>query len=164
MSWVFREDTFDAVTRTRRGRLYQPVDGRQQPSNQHVVPHPYEDPFGRTEGPGGRTTKSMFVYAACISLLSKPRRGLGLTLALGTPRAVSAWRIVQTEVLASGSVMVTLKSLSAFGILPDIDKSDIPEEFKKSAEQALERVLNSAFRETPVSAIDPCRVKTPSML
>jgi hypothetical protein len=106
----------------------------------------------------------MFVYAACISLLSKPRRGLGLTLALGTPRAVSAWRIVQTEVLASGSVMVTLKSLSAFGILPDIDKSDIPEEFKKSAEQALERVLNSAFRETPVSAIDPGRVKTPSML
>ena len=34
---------------------------------------------------------------------------------------------------------------------------DIPEEFKKSAEQALERVLNSTFRETPVSAIDQCR-------
>lgn len=125
MSWVFREDTFDAVTRTRRGRLYQPSEFP-QPHNHRVVPHPYEDPFGRTEGPGGRTSKSLYVYAACVSLLSKARRGMGSTLALGTPQAVSAWQIVQTEVLASGGVMVTLKSLSAFGILPDVDTAKIP--------------------------------------
>jgi hypothetical protein len=150
MSWVFREDTFDAVTRTRRGRLYQAPDGQPQPSNQRVVPHPYEDPFGRAEGPGGRTSKSLYVYAACVSLLSKARRGMGSTLALGT----QAWRIIQTEVVASGCVMVTLKSLSAFGILPDLDTTQIPEEFKKPTAQALERVLDSAFRETPISVID----------
>jgi len=157
MSWVFREDTFDAVTRTRRGRLYQAVDGQPQPSNRYVVPHPYEDPFGRAEGPGGRTSKSLYFYAACVSLLSKDRRGMGSTLALGAPGAVSAWRIIQTEVTVSGCVMVTLKSLSAFGILPELDKDKIPQEFQKSAEQALERVLNAAFRETPISVIDHCR-------
>jgi hypothetical protein len=156
MSWVFREDTFDAVTRTRRGRLYQ-ADGSLQPSNQRVVPHPYEDPFGRAEGAGGRTGKRLHVYTACISLLSKARQGMGLTLALGAPQAVSAWRIIQTEVTVSGCVMVTLKSLSAFGILPELNKDKIPQEFQKSAEQALERVLNSAFRETSISVVDHCR-------
>jgi hypothetical protein len=157
MSWMFREDTFDAVTRTRRGRLYEAAAGFPQPHIHRVVPHPYEDPFGRTEGAGGRTSKSLHVYAACVSLLSNARRGMGSTLALGAPQAVSAWRIIQTEVLASGCVMVTLKSLSAFSILPDIDTSKIPEEFQKPAAQALERVLNSAFRETPISVIDHCR-------
>jgi hypothetical protein len=153
MSWVFREDTFDAVTRTRRGRLYQPAEFA-QPYNHRVVPHPYEDPFGRAEGPGGRTSKSLYVYAACASLLSKARRGMGSTLAFGTPQAVSAWRIIQTEVLASGCVMVTLKSLSAFGILPDVDTAKVPEEFRAPIVQAVDRVLNSAFRETPISVID----------
>src|SRR5260370_28989802 len=83
MSWVFREDTFDAVTRTRRGRLYQSAEEFPQPHNHRVVPHPYEDPFGRAEGAGGRTSKRLYVYKACISLLSKARRGMGATLALG---------------------------------------------------------------------------------
>jgi hypothetical protein len=119
LSWVFREDTFDAVTRTRRGRLYQP-EATTQPSTRRVVPNPYEDPFGRTAGAQGRNAKSLYVYTACADLLSKPRRGEGSILSLGTARAPSAWRIIQTEVLASGDIMVTLKSLSAFGILPNI--------------------------------------------
>jgi hypothetical protein len=156
MSWVFREDTFDAVTRTRRGRLYQPAEFP-QPHDYRVVAHSYEDPFGRAMSAGGLTSKRLYVYTACVSLLSKSRRGMGSTLALGTPQAASTWRIIQTEVLASGCVMVTLKSLSAFGILPDLDTAKIPQEFQKPAEQALERVLNSAFRETPISVIDHCR-------
>jgi hypothetical protein len=156
MSWVFREDTFDAVTRTWRGRLYESAEFA-QPYNHRVVPHPYEDPFGRAEGAGGRTSKSLYVYKACVSLLSKARQGMGSTLALGMPQAASAWRIIQTEVLASGCIMVTLKSLSAYGILPDVDTAKIPQEFQKPTLQALERVLNSAFRETPISVIDHCR-------
>lgn len=157
MSWIFREDTFDAVTRTRRGRLYEPWPGQSQPSSQRVVPHPYEDPAGRLTGQGGRQSKSLFVYTACQPLLSKPNQGMGATLALGSPRAASAWRIIQTEVVASGCVMVTLKSLAAFGILPDIDMAKIDAEFKPSVAQAVNRVLDSAFRETPISVVDHCR-------
>jgi hypothetical protein len=53
--------------------------------------------------------------------------------------------------------MVTLKSLSAFGILPEVDASRVPEHFKATVSQAVERVLSSAFRESPISVIDHCR-------
>lgn len=76
---------------------------------------------------------------------------------MGSPRASSAWRIIQTEVLASGNVLVTLKAMSAFGILPDVDSSKVDAEFKPAVDQALQRVVESAFRETPISVIDHCR-------
>ncbi|MET4085575.1 hypothetical protein [Bradyrhizobium sp. S3.5.5] len=155
MSWIFREDTFDPVTRTRRGRLFE-AESR-QPAAYKVLPDPYEDPHGRSVGAGGRTTKTLFAYKACAPLLQEPQRGMGLKLALGTRGAASGWRIVQTEVVASGCVMVTLKSLSAFGILPAVNLVEIPEEFKQSISQAIERVLDAAFRESPISVIDHCR-------
>ncbi|MEK7992642.1 MAG: hypothetical protein AAB403_02450 [Planctomycetota bacterium] len=156
LSRVFREDSFDAVTRTRRGRLYVPTGGV-QPLSHQVIPHPSEDRYGETAGPQGRHVRNLYVYMSDMSLLSKPWQGMGSTIALGTLQAASAWRIVQTEVLANKCVMVTLKSLSAFGILPDLDKSKVPEGFRATVAQAMERVLNSAFRETPISVIDHCR-------
>lgn len=157
MAWVFREDSFDAVTRTRRGRLYFSPDGQGQPSAQRANAHPYDDPMRRAVGQDGRIVKSLFCYMACTPLLSKANQGLGATLSLGSPRAASAWRIIQTEVLANGCVMVTLKALTAFGIVPEIDTAKIDHEFKQSVTQAMNRVLDSAFRETPISVIDHCR-------
>ncbi|MGS1070554.1 hypothetical protein [Burkholderia glumae] len=157
LSWVFREDTFDSVSRTRRGRLYEPMQGQPQPRPQRIVPHPYEDPWGRSLTHDGGAYKRLYVYAACTRLLARPRQGVGSKLALGTPSAASAWRIVQAEVIASGCVMVTLKSLSAFGILPEIDTDKVSHEFKDSVSQAMGRALDSAFRETPISVVDHCR-------
>jgi hypothetical protein len=154
-AWVFREDTFDSVTRTRRGRLFEPEPV--QPAPYRVLPDPYEDPHGRTVGAQGRTTKNLYAYKACVSLLREPHQGLGLKLALGVREASTAWRIIQTEVVANGCVMITLKSLSAFGILPAVDVVKIPAEFEPAISQAVERALNSAFRETPISVIDQCR-------
>lgn len=157
MAWVFREDSFDAVTRTRRGRLYFSPGGQAQPSTQRVSAHPYDDPMRRAVGQDGRQVKSLYFYTACTPLLLKANQGMGLTLAFGSTLAASAWRIIQSEVLANGCVMVTLKALTAFGILPEIDPSKINHEFKQSVLQAMNRVLDSAFRETPISVIDHCR-------
>lgn len=156
LSWIFREDSFDAVTRTRRGRLYFQPEGS-QPSITSVTPHPYEDPFGKSVGQGGMTRKSLHTYMACTALLQEPNQGQGATLALGTAQAASSWRVVQTELLASRSVMVTLKSLSAFGILPEIDTEKISNEHLTPVLQAFDRALDSAFRETSISVIDHCK-------
>jgi hypothetical protein len=94
MAWIFREDSFDAVTRTRRGRLYFSPIGQGQPSSQRVGPHPFDDPMRRAVGQDGRIVKTLFCYVACTPLLSKVRQGLGATLSLGSPRAASAWRII----------------------------------------------------------------------
>lgn len=152
--WMFREDSFDAVSRTRRGRLYQPW-GSSQPSMHHVAPHPY-DPYVR-RGLDQDGSKSLHVYTTCFELLNKPNKGLGATLALGSNQSSSAWRIIQTEMLANRTVMLTLKALTAYGILPEIDASKIHPEFKQSVDQAIHRAIDSAFRETPISVIDQCR-------
>jgi hypothetical protein len=154
--WVFREDTFDAVTRTRRGRLYFSA-GNEQPSQQWVAPNPYDNPKARDVGADGGFRKSLYYYMACTELLSKGNQGKGATLVLGTSQASSAWRIIQTEMQANRCVMVTLKALTAFGIVPEINTTKIREVFLPSITQAMNRVLDSAFRETPISVIDHCR-------
>lgn len=154
--WIFREDSFDAVSRTRRGRLYQPW-GNQQPHDMPVCPHPYDALSGLQPQPSQRPRKRIHVYVTCSDLLNRPGKGLGEILALGTAQAVSAWRIVQIEMVASRAVMVTLKSLSAFGILPAVDEAKIRAEFRPAVAQALNRVLDASFRESPISVIDQCR-------
>lgn len=154
-AWVFREDSFDAVTRTRRGRLYQATSS--QPTDQQVVPHPQEDPALRTMGRSGRVEKSLYTYFPCTSLLSMPYQGKGATLVLGTRQASSAWRIIQSELLVSADVMVTLKALTAFGVVPEIDAAAVDKTHMSSVSQAMNRVVESAFRETPISVIDHCR-------
>ncbi len=155
--WLFREDSFDPVTRTRRGRLYEPQPGQTQPNHQRVGPHPHEDPTMRQVGAGGRVAKTLYTFIACHPLLNQPNQGQGLTLALGDTRAASPWRIIQTEALANGSVMVTLKSLSAFGIIPAVNYAQIAPEHRPAVADAIERVMNSAFREAPTSVVDHCR-------
>ncbi|MDO8291022.1 MAG: hypothetical protein Q7T44_17545 [Parvibaculum sp.] len=153
--WVFREDSFDTSTRIRRGRLYQSYGGS-QPSTHHVARHPY-DPTSSSSNVGIRIQKSLNAYMSCYELLNMPRKGLGLTLALGGGLGASGWRIIQAEMLASRAVMVTLKSLSSYDILPEIDAAKIAEAYRPQVAQAMERVLDSAFRESPISVIDHCR-------
>lgn len=153
--WVFREDSFDASTRIRRGRLYQP-NGGAQPSIYHVARHPY-DPESSSSNVGIRIRKELNAYVSCHELFNKPRKGLGSTMALGDSRSASGWRILQSEMLANRAVMVTLKSLSSYDILPEIDIAKIKEEYRPQVAQAIERVLDSAFRESPISVVDHCR-------
>lgn len=61
--------------------------------------------------------------------------------------------------------MVTLKALKALkaltafgiGIAPEIDAAKVDHEFKQSVAQAMNRVIDSALRETSISVIDHCR-------
>lgn len=155
MQWAFREDSFDPVTRIRRGRLYQPIGT--QPTDQFVVLHPYDDPMRRQAHSNGRFVKRLNVYVTCSQLLNMPRRGEGHTLALGNNDAASAWLIVSTEMLANRAVMVTLKAQSAYGVLPPLDDAKVPAALRVAVKQSFERVLDSAFRESPSSVVEHCR-------
>ena len=155
MQWVFREDSFDPVTRIRRGRLYQPLET--QPTDQAVLPSPYDDPVRQVVNNNYRQIKRLNVYSTCSQLLTRPRRGEGCTLALGGQVAASAWLIVTTEVLANRAVMVTLKAMSAFGVLPPLNEEEVPMAFRGIVKQSFEKVLDSAFRESPSSVVEHCR-------
>ena len=157
-TWIFREDSFDAVTRTRRGRLYSSMTGKSYPDHSsRVMPHAFEDPGGRYTGSDGKLLRPLNVYAACTSLLEQPNRGRGATLALGNNRAASAWRIVDVEITATDDVMLSLRSLSFFGVVPDLDAAKVDERFRNEVARSLGRVVDSAFRESPSAVVDQCK-------
>lgn len=147
-SWVFREDSFDPVSRTRRGRLYQPHMNT-QPQTVRVAPHPYEIAGRWPSDIDPDHRKPLFVYSQCSQLLNMPGGGRGAILALGSPEAASFWRIVQTEMMVNRAVMVTLKALSTYDILPELEDVQVADEFRVEVKRVLERVLDAAFRESP---------------
>ena len=158
-AWIFREDSFDAVTRTRRGRLYQAMTGAAYPNHSsRVLPLPYEQLSQRSHmGPDGRFPRPLHVYAAAMSLFEREGRGLGSTLALGTGMAASAWRIVDAEMTVVGDVMLTLRAQSAYGVLPALEAAKVDERFREEVSRSLQKVVDSAFKESATAVVDQCR-------
>ncbi|WP_186133554.1 hypothetical protein [Burkholderia gladioli] len=152
--WLFREESFDPVSRVRRGRLFQKFGNtgwEQTLVNAHAVA---EMAGMRTDG---RVNRELGIYIEASSLLCRSSRGEGLRLALGVANAYSLWRIVQTEQTVNADVLVTLRAESAFGILPEIEMTKISPEFASGVKDAIGRVLNAAYRELPTSVVDQCR-------
>lgn len=154
--WCFREDSFDPVTRVRRGRLYESYQNA-QPQSWPVAAHPFDNEGAREVAASRQLVKRLFTYFPCQTMTARPDRGHGLLLAIGSGRAASAWRVIQVETLIDQDILVTLKAISAFGIIPEINSSKIEPANQQSVRQAIDRVLDSAFRETAISVIDHCR-------
>lgn len=153
--WVFREEGFDPMTRIRRGRLYEP--DLPQPKRDWLVnayPNDFDDLL---KAANNRLSKTLFTYLPCQSFLAHGQTTLGATLVLGQDSSVSAWRVIQVEKVLGNDVMVTLKALTAFGIIPMLDETLLRDVDRKPVERALERVVDAAFRETPISVVDHCR-------
>lgn len=154
LDWVFRDESFDSITRIRRGRLYEPRPEAQP----HIIltrGHP-ADQFSSARR-GESLSKRLFHYRPCQTLLNKNRAGHGMELALGQTKSWSRWRIVQVELMVGDDVLVTLKALTAFGVLPDLQLDAIEQQHREPVQRAVDRVLDSAFRESPISVIDQCR-------
>ncbi|MDO3617947.1 hypothetical protein Q3O97_19050 [Ralstonia pseudosolanacearum] len=154
--WVFREDSFDPVSRIRRGRVFQHFTG----NNRELVSvnaHPFLPSDLSRGSSGGRLQKEMTVFIHCTQLLSRHDRGEGLQLAIGHAGAYSLWRILQTELTVSQDVLVTLRAESAYGVMPALDSAQIPDDSRQSVTEAYERVMNVAYRDSPTSVVDQCR-------
>lgn len=154
--YVFREDSFDPVTRVRRGRLYF-WDGSSQPANWHVQQHPVlsEDVGSRDQQ--GRYLKQLLTYQPFSGLYSRLKRNPELTLVLGMPDAMTVWKIIYIERAASGEELLTLRARSSLGVLPDLTDDALPEDSKSHIQPALERVKDAAFRSSPIALVDQCR-------
>ncbi|CAH0443778.1 hypothetical protein [Ralstonia pseudosolanacearum] len=153
--WIFREDSFDPVSRVRRGRLFQPL-GNSNKQFVLVIAHPYVL-SDINQSAVGQVRKEMTVFIHCTPLVSHPDRGEGLQLAIGHAGAYSLWRILQTEQTVSQDVLVTLRAESAYGVLPTLDVAQIPEDGRQAVTEAYERVMNVAYQDSPTSIVDQCR-------
>jgi hypothetical protein len=156
-TWMFRESSFDPVSRVRRGLLFQKM-GNAGWESTWVEGHPASSTDQRVisvEGP--RLRKELSVYSECSNLLNMPRKGEGMRLAIGARDGYSLWKILQTERTVNLDVLVTLRAESVFGILPTLDKSKVSPIDLPKVEAALARVLDAAYRELPTSVVDQCR-------
>lgn len=157
LGWTFIDGSFDPSSRIRRGRLFQKFGAVSWELTQ-VEAHPaINSDLLKAANNAGRVGKELSVYYECTDLLHKPNRGEGLQLALGRKDGHSLWRILQTERIASGDVLVTLRAESAFGVIPQLDANQIATDALPGVQAALDRVVNSAYRELPQSVVDHCR-------
>lgn len=156
-TWMYVDSSFDPTSRIRRGRLFQKFDNLGWVVVQ-VEAHPaINSDLLKAANNNGRVPKELSLFIECTDLLQMPNQGQGMQLALGQRDGHSLWRILQTERVATGDVLVTMRAESAFGIIPVIDKSKVHPESLRSVEVAIDRVVNSAYKELPQSVVDHCR-------
>lgn len=146
---LFREDSFDPITRIRRGRFYK-ASGGSRPSPEYALPHPLYGSLG--SGPvsaNGRCERWLFVFEQYQSNPPENRVMIGSDESL--------WRVLGAERIITGEYLVTLKARHALGILPELNPDAVPEIGREKAIETFEKLADSAYRETPGSIIDRAR-------
>lgn len=153
---IFREDSFEPVTRVRRGRLYEWREGGLQ-QTWFFSPHPAEPVAHYSMAKDGQLSRMLYTYRPAQIFASFRPSMLHAHLVLGTKSAATVWRIVSMETVASGEELVTLRARSSFGVLPELVEDHIPVGARSEVLTNLEHVADAAFRSSAVSLIDLCR-------
>lgn len=146
---VFREDTFDPLTRIRRGRLYKPYP-RSQPSPWRVQPHPAYDEGRAARDNGGYLNKTLLTYIPYEELTVRTGGGVGTTLLLGAGDAATPWTIISIERNFGGENSITLRARSNFGRLPEVNEAKISLLAAGEIVDAISGLADRAFRESPI--------------
>lgn len=149
---VFREDSFDPVTRIRRGRFYK-SSGDSRPSQRFALLHPVYRNWGSpitTED--GRVERRLLIFD---QLQCRPPQEM---VAVGSSE--SLWRVLGAEQITTGEFLVTLKARHALGVLPELNPDAMPDLGRERAVETYEKLVDSAYRETPGSIVDRARDAT----
>lgn len=154
-SWMFREDSYDPISRIRRGRFYKAGD--QQPIGWVVQPHP-AFPSENAEVNKGSLKKSLETFYGNPIWYSfiKDRSEQPLVL-LGFKERFTIWTIINVECISTGEDLVTLKARSGMGVLPMVDDQQIPDTYQSPVLESLDRLLNEVHHSAPISIIDRAR-------
>jgi len=156
---LFREDSFDAVTRVRRGRLY--LASQTRPEDWHVHPHPYR-PAEMAEASARRGTLQKRLFA--FQPLHVPTRlkeiydsGGQPLVAIGNDTGYTIWTISSLEGSAAGEHLLTLRGRETFGALPQLKVQAIPPKCREAVLNAVAKLREEVFRAGPGSVADRAR-------
>lgn len=152
---IFREDDFDAVTKIRRGRVFN-AKNQSQPWKWYV-----QDPNRRdlkTTGPAAVQQIDLFTFQRdpLSELRGKASQSLPKVV-LGADPYKTFWRIVSIESSVSGTPVLTLKAHHSLSDLPALALPKIPVDVRKPITDAVEKVEASLDRLSPTDVIDRCR-------
>ncbi len=157
---LFREDSFDPVTRIRRGRLYR-SDG-QQGGRSFPSDNVHNYPFGPHVGiAAGQWEPDEWYAAYRPGLAPKTLWTNGSQVVLGESGYETLWRVADAEQVSSGDVLLTLRAVSALGALPalaavlrnqkgeNVDATPI--------RTALDQLVSAFHVQQPQPIVDVCR-------
>jgi hypothetical protein len=156
---VFREDSFDPVTRIRRGRFYCDAGGLNAISQDRVHNHPY----GPNIGSGGQQGWKAERYLRRIGdeHLRKSTRVDGSQVWLGAGNHVTRWRVVSVEKISTDHLLFTLRAVSLVGVVPELaevihdkDGGDVSTE---PIRQALDALVDALHKQQATPIVDVAR-------
>jgi len=152
--FIFREDTYDPVTRIRRGRFYNFIG-----TQNWFIHVPKSSQYDSTGGVGTVQVSKHFPTFAVASIWSRFLRD-GQTypvVILGSKNRFTLWRVISIETNISGEEIVVLRGRHSFGALPDVDGERIPPERREKVLECLQKLQEDIFRAGPASVIDRAR-------
>lgn len=151
---IFREESFDPITKIRRGRVYrlnesQPVPWRvQDPSRKDLDFEPWANGAAQKLDTVSYNIDSL-AYLRGVKPLPK--------VVLGQEPFQTNWKILAIETQYDGKPLLTLKALSSFGAVPELIENQIPAQAKKLLVEAVDNVEAVASRLGPTETVDACR-------
>lgn len=150
LKMVFREDVFDAVARTRRGRFYR-ANGS-QPVTWNLLKSPFTSIYA------GLGSKSLITFQALR--LGEEWRGVERNqkiVVLGAEPQFSIWSVSSIETDVVGEEIVTLRSRQTFGALPSLLENQIPQVLRTNLLEKYTALAEDVFRAGAESVVDRCR-------
>jgi hypothetical protein len=156
---LFREDSFDAMTRVRRGRLYSATQTR--PDDWEVYPHPHRPTeVNEAKVRGGTITKRLFAFQQLQvpnRLKEIHDRGGQPLVVIGSDTNFTIWTISSLEGSTGGEFLLTLRGRETFGALPQLKVSAIPSACRQAVVGAVAKLRDEIFRAGAGSVVDRAR-------
>jgi len=165
--FLFREDSFDFVTRIRRGRFYKAEDS--QP-NCHdwaiIIASPVQAyPSEKIENRPDLAKKDAYTFQSyAISMELAKAEGKQLLVMLGAGKAATPWAVVNIETIHTEEELVTLKARQSMGALPVVDWDKVPDTSCAKVREELARLENEFRKAGPESVIDRAREAATAIL
>lgn len=157
---VFMEDSFDTVTRVRRGRFYCMIDGN-SPNN--WTPDRVENGlYGKHVGiADGQFDCGAIGRPASVSDVESARKEI---VCLGSGTEKTYWRVTDVERNIFGHQVFTLRAQSLFGVLPGImdivkdkDGNPLERDAIQKVRGTLSKLIDTYHKFQPTSTVDGAR-------
>lgn len=152
---LFREDSFDPITKIRRGRVVT-LSNETQPKAWHVHDTTRKDLKLVAWANGAAQETELITYQR--SPLND-LRGLSKfpNVIIGEAPHHSIWSLLAIEKQYDGALLLTLKAVRSLGVVRDVDFHKYSSPARKELKRALEQGEVSANKLSPKDTVDRCR-------
>jgi len=153
VKYFFREDSFDPVSRIRRGRFYK--NSGSSGTGWWALPHPLVTIQRSQVDINGCLQISVVDCQACA--ISTELNSLGISypvVVLGSGASSTIWSIINIEAGFTGVELVTLKARQSLGALPELALSMLPIQNSASIQEALQTLEDDYHLASPESVVD----------